>query len=523
MILQTGVVLFASLPSLSEVAEGLSGIPIARRRERDPESGYWFGGEGSLLVETDSGPNGAIAVELFHQPWPDPMGNPETDADLFGAWAMRQFGLTTFPYALARANAEGTAARSDHVGFVRLNLSYVFGAEDDALVCPDERNVGAELRAMARLARGLCDLPGALGWFAPNGEVWLPVEEAREMLTRQAEGELVHQLWVSTRAYPAGKHLLVETVGVTTLGQQMGSAYDHQVVVLPDLGLDGDVVSRFVVELSGLARGGSDVAPSEPVLGPGGRWFASLVETDNPPPRSVVRWIHESERDEAEANQALSVAELDEDEAQRWGEHLHDQLGGDCSVFHELISDTIHLDVLVFPATDERRHHVLVTQGMSALPMTVPEGAEEFRFCELLLALPPEWVIDGEEADEERWYWPMRLLKSIARLPHLYETWIGVGHTIPNGDPPEAYTEGNELCCSIVTPLTLFPEAMESCQLSEDKKVWLYGLVPLFDDEMRYKLQHGYEGLFGKMEDRKLNELLEPQRRSVLAKRFWVV
>jgi hypothetical protein len=523
MFLQTGVILFDRLPSLDEVAAVLAGVPIVRRRERDGNSGYWFGGEGMLLVETGSGNNGAIAVELFHRPWPDSMGSPETDTELFGAWAMRQFGLTNFPYGLARANAEGTAARSDHASFVRLNLSYVFGAGADALVCPEDRDVEAELRAVAGLAELVCAIPGAVGWFAPNGEVWLPLPEARAKLARQAAGELLTELWVTTRAYPAGRHLLVETVGVAPMSRKLAEAYDHQVVVLPDLGLDGDVVSRFVLELSGAARGGSKVVPSEPVLGPGGRWFASLVNTDNPPPRPVVRWLHESEVDEAEAGKALSIAELDDDEAQCWGEHLHEQLGGDYSVFHELISDTIHLDVLVFPATEERPHHVLVTQGMSALPMTVPEGAEEYRYCELLIALPADWVIEGDEADEERWYWPMRLLKSIARLPHLYETWIGVGHTIPNSDPVEPYAEETEQCCAIVTPLVLFGEDMDTCQMSEEKTVRLYALTPIYEDEMRYKLEHGYEKLFEKLEERKLTELIDPKRRSVLAKRFWVV
>lgn len=518
MFLQTGVVLFARPPSLSDVEAGLAGVPIARRRERDGNSGYWFGGEGMLLVETDTGRNGAIAVELFHRAWPDSMGSPETDAELFGAWAMRQFGLTNFPYGLARANAEGTTARSDHAAFVRLNLSYVFGAGDDALVCPEDRDVGAELRAVADLARRLLDVPGAVGWFAPNGEVWLPLPEAREKLTRQAAGELLVDLWVTTRAYPAGKHLLVETVGVAAMSPHMAEAYDHQVVVLPDLGIDGDVVSRFVLELSGAVRGGSKVVPSEPVLGPGGRWSASLVSTDNPPPREVVRWMHESE-----ADGTISVAELDEEEAQVWGDHLHEQLGGDYSVFHELISDTIHLDVLVFPATEQRRYHVLVTQGMSALPMTVPEGAEEYRYAELLVALPPDWIIEGDEADEERWYWPMRLLKSVARLPHLYETWIGVGHTIPNADPVEPYAAETGQCCAIVTPLALFDESLESCQVSPEKTVHLYALTPIYEDEMRFKLEHGYEKLFDKFEERKQTELIDPKRRSVLAKRFWVV
>jgi hypothetical protein len=160
---------------------------------------------------------------------------------------------------------------------------------------------------------------------------------------------------------------------------------------------------------------------------------------------------------------------------------------------------------------------------MSALPMTVPEGAEEYRYCELLVVLPADWVIEGDEADEERWYWPMRLLKSVARLPHLYETWIGVGHTIPNSDPVEPYAEETKQCCAIVTPLVLFGEAMDSCEVSEDKTVHLYALTPIYEDEMRYKLEHGYEKLFEKLEERKLTELIDPKRRSVLAKRFWIV
>lgn len=516
MFMQTGVVLFDRAVSLDELESCLARLSPSRRIDQSSEGPYWLSGEGCLMFESGSGANGGVAVELFHRAWPDSMGSPETDPELFMAWSMRQFGLATFPFGLARAGAQSAAPRSDHVAFVKLNLSYIFGADDDALVSPEDRDVQAELSRLSALAAPLFELPGAVAWFAPNGEVLTEPAVAREKLEQQAAGAHVPDLWVSTRAYSSGKHWLVETVGVGTLGAK-STPYDHQ-VLLPDLGLDGDVVIRFVQELSGAARLGSDEVPSEPVLGPGGRWTPRLARSENPPPREVVRWVHESE-----ADHSVSIAEVSEDEAQRWSAHLEQHLGGSATVFHELLSDTVHLDVLVYPATAERPYHVLVTQGMSALPMRVPEGAEHLAFAELMVVLPADWVIEGEAAKEERWYWPMRTLKSVARLPHLYDTWIGTGHTIPNGDPAEPYDDSTQHCCVIVGRPSLFGESMTECQTADGKLVQLYALYPIYEDEMAYKLEHHAEALFEKLEAREVEEVIDPKRRSVLAKRFWVV
>lgn len=49
-----------------------------------------------------------------------------------------------------------------------------------------------------------------------------------------------------------------------------------------------------------------------------------------------------------------------------------------------------------------------------------------------MLCLPPEWDIDADDYD------PIGSMKMLARLPHDYATWLGYGHTIPNGDPATA-------------------------------------------------------------------------------------
>jgi len=71
-------------------------------------------------------------------------------------------------------------------------------------------------------------------------------------------------------------------------------------------------------------------------------------------------------------------------------------------------------------------------------------------------------------------------------------------------------------------PVSLPPELWE-CELGEHKTVRLYALLPLFEDEMRFKLERGSESLFEKLDQRGVGELIDVKRRSVLAKRFWVV
>ena len=54
------------------------------------------------------------------------------------------------------------------------------------------------------------------------------------------------------------------------------------------------------------------------------------------------------------------------------GAHIERHLGPVSGVFHEIISDLVHIDVHVVPANDHCPYLRLVTSGMSDLPMTVP-------------------------------------------------------------------------------------------------------------------------------------------------------
>jgi len=198
-------------------------------------------------------------------------------------------------------------------------------------------------------------------------------------------------------------------------------------------------------------------------------------------------------------------------------DHLDRYFGvhDDAIVLHEMVSDLVHVDVHIVPPEGERSWTTLVTSGMAERPMTVPEGLEDHRHAELVLALPADWPLDQASYVDEANYWPVRLLKQLARLPHEFETYLGYGHTIPNGDPPEPYAETTSLCCACILPPLLTPEGFERLETPDGRTIHFYALIPLHEDEMNLKLKKGADALMDRFDAAGVTELLDPRRPSV--------
>ena len=201
-------------------------------------------------------------------------------------------------------------------------------------------------------------------------------------------------------------------------------------------------------------------------------------------------------------------------------EAIHDHLercfpDGESWVWHELVSPTIHVDVHVIPPTDSYPFVRLVTSGMAEAPMTVPEGFRETRYAELTIALPPDWPLDVGDFEDENVYWPVRLLRSLARLPHEHSTFLWHGHTIPNGDPPDAYAAGTGLCCALIIPPLAAPDDFERLDLADGRSIRFLGVLPIYRDEMGLKLQEGTDALFDLLDEHGVADVIGVQRASV--------
>ena len=75
-------------------------------------------------------------------------------------------------------------------------------------------------------------------------------------------------------------------------------------------------------------------------------------------------------------------------------DHIEGHLGPIDKVFHEIVSDTVHIDVHVVLPNDGFDGIRLVTSGMSDLPMTVPDGSTSPQYAELMISLPADWKLD---------------------------------------------------------------------------------------------------------------------------------
>lgn len=193
-----------------------------------------------------------------------------------------------------------------------------------------------------------------------------------------------------------------------------------------------------------------------------------------------------------EGERKASLPELYEETERNVVEaHIEKYFGSCDKVFHEIVSPDIHVDIFIGKPTAERNCLTLVTMGMGAHRMNVPEGLKEKKLerAELVITLPPDWEIEN---NDENWYWPIRWLKILARLPGEHNTWLGYGHTVPNAGP---FAENTGLSGVLLTDPYFFDDGSYICDMPDGGRINFYQVIPLYENEMDYKIKNGTDAL----------------------------
>ena len=223
-----------------------------------------------------------------------------------------------------------------------------------------------------------------------------------------------------------------------------------------------------------------------------------------------------SDNDDTQDEEEFSNPEVyTEEEMEAVEGHIQQYFGEVENVFHELVSPDIHVDICIVPPTEERDYYTLVTMGMGAHRMNVPEELAEYKLerAELAIALPADWKLDQESMKDEKWYWPIRLLKFLARLPINCDSWLGYGHTVENREP---FADNTKLCTATLIGPQDTEDGSEVCTLPGGEEVNFYQVIPLYADELDYKLEHNADALLNKM--RGISFVVSPTRQDAITR-----
>lgn len=247
-------------------------------------------------------------------------------------------------------------------------------------------------------------------------------------------------------------------------------------------------------------------------------------------PSGVPIYRHERR---AEAGRPVAGATPFLDQISR---HIEKTIGPAPSVFHEIVSTDLHIDLHVVPAQPGLKPNkdrplggdyvTVVTSGMSSRPMKLPASAKQSgvsEYAELMLALPKNWpglradgTFDQSAMKDEAKWWPFRWLKQMARLPHEYGTFFAHGVTVPNGEPAKPFVAGSQLCCWMLFKPLLCLSARQ-LQIDSNTRIDFFAMFALTEAEMKLKLNKGQKALITALADGEVyTELLDVRRKSVI-------
>ena len=202
-----------------------------------------------------------------------------------------------------------------------------------------------------------------------------------------------------------------------------------------------------------------------------------------------------------------------EDEMKEYQDYIESNFGQISGIIHELVSPDIHLDIIVIEPTPEHNFYKLITLGMGAYQMNVPKQLRNriFDRAELVLYLPPTWDIISKKEED---YWPIRYLKTIARLPLYTNSWISLGHTIASNENNTPFANKTEFNSILLLNATNLKEEELGLILKSDKEINLYQIFPLYLEELEYKLENGLHSLLSQFEEEDLNPIININRRN---------
>jgi len=163
---------------------------------------------------------------------------------------------------------------------------------------------------------------------------------------------------------------------------------------------------------------------------------------------------------------------------------------------------------------------ILMTNGLSDYTMPVLDKWKGREHTEIFFCLPTYWDLD--EFKDPNFSWTYEWIHTLEQFVREKETWFGPGHTIPCGNPPAPISANMQQEYLIFLDPIFTGDAMRPMEV-DGKTIHFLSIVPIFGDELDYKMGKGTDKIVRKFVQRKIDERLDDYRYSVLRSRmrFW--
>lgn len=155
----------------------------------------------------------------------------------------------------------------------------------------------------------------------------------------------------------------------------------------------------------------------------------------------------------------------------------------------EIVPTDPPISVHVIKSDTKRNNVTLFTTGMSAKPLNVPKGGEDFQFAELFIQLPADWPLTRTLLEDPKYAWPVEWLRKVGKYPQQHNTWLGGPATIIANDDPARPLFPQTKFTSI---LLLAEHQLTS---SDGKLIRLYRMLPLYTEERELEKSQGIAAL----------------------------
>lgn len=160
---------------------------------------------------------------------------------------------------------------------------------------------------------------------------------------------------------------------------------------------------------------------------------------------------------------------------------------------------------------------VIMTSSLSNYEMPVSEKWKGREFNELFVCLPSYWDLNDLQNINSNWVYEW--LFKLERFVLEKQSWFGPGHTIPCGNPPVTISHLLKQEYFIFLDPIFLESEMKPMTVA-GKNIHFLAIVPIFGDELDYKMGKGTQKFIRKFIQRKNDERIEEYRKSILSSRM---